>query len=169
MKYAIRVLSMSVLLAACHNNTEKKETPQEEGTPKPLTITIEPENATADMHYLWQAEFEEASGKLRMQKKIPLPIDSLNTTFILNHLNAEYPKIALMFKKISSDTIFVKINKSRYLTEQLGSTGADIYMTQVTYDLCELKGISYVNFDFKEGDHAAPGTYSKTDFLNVLK
>ncbi len=168
MKYFIPVLSMVVFFSACRN-ADEKENSGDVKTNKPLSITIEPEAAAADMHYLWQAEFEDMSGKLRMNKVKPLPNDSLNSGFIINHLNVSYPEIQLALDKISNDTIFVRINKSKYLTEQLGSTGADIYMTEVTYDLCELNNINYVNFEFKGGDHAAPGTYSKTDFINVLK
>jgi len=37
-------------------------------------------------------------------------------------------------------------------------------MATATYTLTEAKGINYVDFDFEEGDHAVPGTYSRESF-----
>lgn len=163
---SILILPVITLLAAGCQSPESKETASDTAAQKPLLITIEP--GSADVHYLWQPSFEDSSGKLRMERKQPLPADSLKPEFIIQHLNNSYPKIRLLFDRISNDTIFVKISHSRYLTQQMGSTGADMYLTEATYDLSELTGIEYVNFSFKAGDHAAPGTYCKTDFLNVL-
>ena len=78
-------------------------------------------------------------------------------------------KIHLDFVKISLDTIYVKINNSMFLTQQMGTTGADEYMSVTTFSLTELKGIKYVDYDFEEGDHANPGTYSRQDYLERNK
>jgi hypothetical protein len=43
----------------------------------------------------------------------------------------------------------------------MGTTGATAYIEAVTYTLTSLKNIHYVEFDFKEGDHAIPGRYSR--------
>jgi hypothetical protein len=72
--------------------------------------------------------------------------------------------IHLDFVKISTDTIFVQIKQSTYLTQQIGTSGAYVFMSTTVYTLTELKGIKYVNFNFEEGDHARPGTYSRKDF-----
>lgn len=78
--------------------------------------------------------------------------------------NNLYPEVELQFKKISGDTLYVKIPESNYLTQQMGTTGAEMYMANATFNLTELPGIKYVNFDFNEGDHAAPATLSRGNF-----
>jgi hypothetical protein len=78
-----------------------------------------------------------------------------------------YPEIPLTLNKISHDSIFIKINNSKYLSQQMGSSGPEAYFAEVTYNLTEIPGINFVDFNFKEGDHAAPATYSRTDFVQV--
>ena len=52
---------------------------------------------------------------------------------------------------------------------QRGTTGADDYMSTTTFTLTELKNIKYVNYDFEEGDHAMPGTYSRQYYIDRNK
>jgi len=87
--------------------------------------------------------------------------------FINTHKGGE--KIHLDYLKSSNDTIFVTIKESTYLTQQMGTTGADDYMSTTTFTLTELRGIKYVNFAFEEGDHAVPGTYSRKYYIDRNK
>lgn len=66
--------------------------------------------------------------------------------------------------KISGDTIYTAIKDSEYLGNQMGSTGAEIYVADVVLNLTELPGIKYVNIQMKEGSHVQPGTWSKISF-----
>ena len=100
-----------------------------------------------------------------MKKTSQLSEDSLSPAKLIQKLNNLYPEILLRFIKISNDSIFVAINKSNYLTRQMGSSGAEAYLAEVTYNLTELKDINFVDIRFIEGDHASPGTYSRTDFV----
>ena len=88
--------------------------------------------------------------------------DTLTPAKLIALINSD--NIHLDFVKISADTIFVQIKQSTHLTQQIGSTGAYVFMSTTVYTLTELKGIKYVNFNFEEGDHAQPGTYSRKDF-----
>jgi hypothetical protein len=81
--------------------------------------------------------------------------------------NEMYPDIPITVNKISHDSIFIKIGNSKYLTQQMGSSGPEAYFAELTYNLTEVPGINYVDFNFKEGQHAAPATYSRTDFVQV--
>jgi hypothetical protein len=47
-----------------------------------------------------------------------------------------------------------------------GTHGASAYLAEVIYNLTEITGVDFVNFRFNEGEHAAPGTYSRTDFVS---
>jgi len=84
-------------------------------------------------------------------------------------LNDTYPEIILHFTKTSNDTLFVKISNSTFLTQQMGSSGPEVYLADVTYNLTEISGINYVAIIFKAGDHASPGVYSRTDFVQIKK
>jgi hypothetical protein len=46
----------------------------------------------------------------------------------------------------------------------MGSTGPTMFLSSAVYNLTEIPGIRYVNFDFEEGDHASPGTFSRESF-----
>lgn len=78
-------------------------------------------------------------------------------------------KIILDLVKVSNDTIYVTIINSTYLTQSIGTTGADDYISTTVYTLTELKSIKYVNFDFEEGDHAQPGTYGRQYYIDRIK
>ena len=82
-------------------------------------------------------------------------------------LNSQYPEVVLRLIKISGDTVFVKIPKSDYLARQMGTSGSEAYLAEATYNLTEIKDIDFVDFKFKEGDHAQPGTFSRTDFIRI--
>jgi hypothetical protein len=82
-------------------------------------------------------------------------------------MNDQYPEIQVRFDRLSNDTIFVNIPNSTYLTQQTGSSGPEGYFAELTYNLTELKDISYVSVKFKKGDHAEPGIFSRTDFVKA--
>jgi len=100
---------------------------------------------------------------------LPQSVSPRSAEEVIDLLNERYADIILLdLKKISGDTVFVKVEDAQYLTQQMGSTGAYGYMAEVTYSLTEVPGIDYVHFDFEEGDHATPGLYRRKDFLNKL-
>ena len=96
--------------------------------------------------------------------------DELTHEKLISIINASYvDKVVLAFVKISHDTIYVKIKDSEYLTERMGTCGADDYLISATFSLTELKNISYANFDFEIGDHASPGTYSRKYYWDWIE
>jgi hypothetical protein len=72
------------------------------------------------------------------------------------------PKLKLI--KISSDTAYLEVINSYYLTQSMGSAGAEEYITKSGISLLEIDGINYVDFNFEMGDHAYPGTFSKAGY-----
>ena len=129
---------------------------------------VDSANQIIDAHYFWEAD-QDAPNGLVMKKSRPISPDSLTTVNLLQALNNLHPNVELSFAKTSGDTVFVKINKSTYLTQRMGSSGAEAYLAEVTYNLTELTGINFVDINFKMGDHAEPGTYSRTDFVWAKK
>ena len=153
-----------IVVLSCNTNQSEKTVATVDTTN--TVPTIDTASINKDSHYFWSSDAESPKGLL-MIKSRPLPTDSLTQTTIIQLMNEAYPEIPLSFIKVSHDSIFLKIKKSSYLTEQLGSSGADAYIAEVTYNLTELKGINFVDIRFKEGDHASPGTYSRTDFVQA--
>ena len=74
------------------------------------------------------------------------------------------PKVNLL--NIKNDEASVEVVNAEYLTEKMGSSGAQAYLASVTFTLTEDPRIKKVKFFFQEGDHAMPGTYTRKDFTN---
>jgi len=152
-----------VVIISCKAKQADKKIIQTDSTS--VVITPDTGNIIEDTHYYWSAEWDNKNGML-MKKTTPITADSLTATNIIQKLNILYPKIRLRYIRTSNDSMFVNINNSTYLTQQIGSSGAESYLAEVTYNLTELNGINYINIKFKEGDHASPGTYTRTDFIH---
>jgi hypothetical protein len=74
------------------------------------------------------------------------------------------PKLKLV--SLVDDTISVEVINSPYLTQRMGSTGAEAFLAEATFTLTEHPGTTTVQFLFEEGDHARPGIYTREDFLD---
>ena len=154
-------LFILLLYLGCNTGQHDKPVPV---TDTSKVITTDTANIIGDSHYFWNADWDQKKG-LVMKKTAPLFEDSLQPSPLIEKINGLYPEIQLRFVKISGDTIFTAIDKSSYLTKQVGSTGAKGYLAEVTYNLTELKDINFVHIQFTPGDHALPGTFSRTDFI----
>ena len=155
---------MITVIISCNTKQTKKKVSAADTTA--VVILADTANIKRDTRYFWTSDWDLKKG-LIMKKTTPLSEDSLTPTNMIQKLNDLYPEIQLRFTKISNDSIFVHINKSNYLTRQIGSSGAQAYLAEVTYNLTELKDINFVDISFKEGDHATPGTFTRTDFIRV--
>jgi len=125
--------------------------------------TEEPEIPVQEV-YMWQAGMNDSTGLLEMTKVMSSDIDSVSVPSVLSYFNTTNNNIKLDLVKISGDTIYLQITDAAYLTQQMGSAGPTTYIAGLVYNLTEIPGISYVNLDFEEGDHAQPGTYNRENF-----
>ncbi|MFO7569677.1 MAG: hypothetical protein R6W75_07740 [Smithellaceae bacterium] len=73
------------------------------------------------------------------------------------------PKLKLI--DVTGNVVKVEVINDEFLTQRMGSTGAEAFLAEATFTLTEHTGIQFVNFVFKEGDHAMPGLYSRGTFL----
>jgi hypothetical protein len=161
-KYLISACALALIFSCHSNQPEKEQAVTDTINSAKTTDTV---NAYKDTHYFWFADFAGKKG-FTMVRNRPIPADSLTTDHIIQSLNDLYPEIKLSFVGISNDSMFLNIDKSNYLTNSSGSSGAEAYLAEATYNLTEIKGISFVHFNFKKGNHASPGTYSRTDFVH---
>ena len=74
----------------------------------------------------------------------------------------ELPK--LLLKDRDRSTVRVLVVNGDYLTQRMGSDGAQDYLVAATYTLTDCPEITSVNFDFTQGDHAEPGIYTRMSF-----
>jgi len=155
-KYAF-IISAGLFFIACNNKSEQP-------------VVEEDTSATTEAHYIWQSSLNDSSGKLEWFPMQPISEDSLQpkeVVALINKNNLEsdyYNKVKLEFLKTSNDTVYLKIPDATYLTQQMGSSGPMMFLSSVVYTLTGLQGFNYINFEFEEGDHAGPGTYSRESF-----
>ncbi len=122
------------------------------------------DDSTTTINYAWQASINDSTGNLEMKKTEAIGLDSLSTVSIIDYINASDSSVQLAILKTSNDTVYIKIADATYLTQRMGSTGPSLYLAAVVYNLTEVPGIHFINFDFKEGDHAQPGTFNRDSF-----
>ena len=146
MKRYFFLIFIPILLTACGNNNDDEK------------ATVED---TAFSRYSWEAT---DTGTIVLMKKQGTGPDTLSPEGVVTFLNNNFPHVQLVIVKTSGDTIFLKIPQSTWLTQQMGSSGPSVYFAEVVYNLTEISGIHYVNFDFEEGDHAQPGTFNRDSF-----
>ncbi len=134
------------LFSACGNNKADQPVPVED---------------SAFTRYSWEAT---DTGAIVLMKKEGTGPDTLSPDGVVRFLNNNFLHVQLIIVKTSGDTLFLKIPQSIYLTQQMGSSGPATYFAEAVYNLTEIPGIHYVNFDFEEGDHAQPGTFNRDSF-----
>lgn len=89
-----------------------------------------------------------------------------NPESVINGINSIYPTVGLKFIKKSGDTIYAHIDSAKVFTSDMGSFGANEYISTVVLNLTTLDSVNYVNLDFQPGSHATPGVYSKNNYSN---
>jgi hypothetical protein len=102
-----------------------------------------------------------ASGHL----KRPIPremVKNASAKDLITKLNKIFkssnsPEATLL--RVKSETAYIKIYEEEKLTQRMGSFGATSYLNSIIYTLYSVESIKCVDFDFKEGDHAFPGTF----------
>ena len=160
----IILLSALIFLFSCNNQSSDKDVAADT-----TFITVDSpgssvENPGRIKNLIWTQVFDSSKGDMRLKKQRQVNPDTLSVDKLISEINSSWDGVKLEFRKISHDTIYVAIPESNVLTNQMGSTGADSYMSSTTFILTELKHVKYVNYDFAEGDHMQPGTMKRSDF-----
>ncbi len=150
MKNYLLIISACVTIIACNNKADQPG--------------AEDDSAAIIVKYSWQAGLNDSTGRLEMKKLEAEGPDSLSAAAVIDFLNNKYVNIKAVLLKTSGDTMYLNIPEATYLTQQMGSTGPILYFADAVYNLTEVPGIKYVNFDFEEGDHASPGILNRESF-----
>ncbi len=161
MKYFL-IFIVGLFVCAC--NTKKEEVTNEETDVGEFTDTVSSVATTPQFNpetelYIWRATPDYEKVKNEHAQPTTLPVDSL-----IKGLNEYYANVYIEKVKLSGDTLYTRIADSRFLSNQMGSTGAEIYIADVVLNLTSVPGIKYVDVDMEEGSHAQPGTWSAENF-----
>ena len=130
--------------------------------------------------YTWHVDFDEKGYILIRGSKIdPIKHDIHRLVAALNQSSedpehvrtpenrepTDPPKVKLLGIDKRRGVVRVEVINDFYLTQKMGSTGAEWFLASVTFTLTEYKQIKFVDLVLREGDHAAPGRYSRRTFL----
>lgn len=148
-----------LLLANCRNEKPGEQQNIQAETPPPAASEAE---KTLDVP--WIAEFNDSTQLLEIKKNPVAHPENLNEQDIIDALNLKFPEIKLEALSHKGNIAIVQIKNATYLTEEMGSTGAQAYLAEATYSLTEIEGISAVDFRFTAGDHATPGILTRQSF-----
>lgn len=153
----VSIISCTLFLA-CNNPTQNNSDSQSEQK-KDSNSNID--SVSHNHSPIWSYDYN-ADTLIRLDSNLN---PSRTVKDAINIINKAYEgKIILALIRQDADTLRVKIEQPEILTQQIGSTGARAYMALAVFTLTEQTGIHYVTFDFEEGDHASPGTYSRYSF-----
>jgi len=165
------IIIAALVLISCNANRDEADEPVVESSVLPdSTVVYTPssdtgyEVVTVNPYYVWEVN----AGKKTLRKNPEFTEVNVNADSVINGLNRQYEQIRLEKTGIKEETIHLKIANSNYLTNQSGTTGAAQYLAQAVINLTAVPGIKYVHIDFKEGSHAAPGTWSRKDFPGYI-
>jgi hypothetical protein len=165
MKYIFIIIISIIFFMGCENsvNNNLNNTSPIKSVPDSMKIT---NSTTSTMAYIekyaiWGCEYDSIKGDEKPTKLRPFEADTLTANKIEDIVNFTWPKVQVKILRSSKDTIYISIPDSEVLTQQMGTTGAEEFMISTTFSFTEIKGVNYVTYNFIEGDHATPGTYSR--------
>jgi hypothetical protein len=160
----IKIVLIVLVVSSCRNNRSEEDLSAQDTTVSTAdTATAVAVEMSPFGKLIWAPVLDNFNGDtLKQNRKVNA--DTLDPQKLIQEINASWEGVVLKLKKISHDTIYVDIPNSTYLTQSMGSTGAENYISSTTYNLTELKNIRFVNYNFEVGDHLSPGTWSRSDF-----
>ena len=154
----LSTLIIMTLLVSCQSDNSKKSLEEQAAD----SAAIADQNKTLIVP--WTVELNDSTQLMEIKKNPDALMENLTYLDIVDALNYKYPQIKLDWLKQEGKTAFVKIEDAEYLTRESGTEGARAYLAEVTFSLTEIPSIEAVHFNFKEGDHARPGEYTRADF-----
>jgi hypothetical protein len=116
----------------------------------------------------WHAESDSKLNREYLVKGVLLDSISQSPSELIDILNRRKSECKIEYLDIVGDTIIIRILNDKYLSEQMGSTGAFCFLGETTYTLTENKSLKYVRIEMDYGSHAGPGVYSRDDYRDLI-
>lgn len=161
-----------ITLERCQCNTGSSDTNADTDTIATIIEEEEIDEEKRSGYYpefaFFYLEFDENLGTERIIKQRVID-ETIDPEFIQKQLNLTYPDVIINNIDQKDDVMNVIIEDATFLTQQMGTYGAQEYLLHVVYAFTSLPDIKAVNFQFKEGDHAEPRTYTREDWNYPIK
>lgn len=158
LRYIVFCMS-GILLYSCQFSREEDNVEDESGFMDTLDTGMAENTQNGDM--IWS--YDPAADTLKRVDTVQV---HYAITDLVDIMNTKYHgRVRLETTAQYGDSVFVKIDSAVFLTQQMGSAGARAYLAEATYTLTESDSVAVVVFDFKEGDHAVPGIYTRETFV----
>lgn len=155
------ILFLFIVLFSCNNKKQEEVVTVEETPLADSAGMSKPEFNPDSKLYIWRSTADYKKEKNEMASPVIINTDSL-----IKGLNEYYENVYLEKEMLSGDTLYTIIRDSKYLSQQMGSTGAEMYLADVILNLTTVPGVKYVKIEMEPGDHMQPGTWSAESFKN---
>jgi len=124
-------------------------------------------NRIAD--YYWKVDFDTILNREYLIRGSMIDSISKSPNELIDILNKRPSKCKIEYIETTGDTLKIKILDDNFLTEQMGTLGAECYMAETVFTLTEIDSIQFVKFEMDYGSHAGPGAYSRKDYVRMIK
>jgi hypothetical protein len=119
--------------------------------------------------YYWDSDFDTITNREYLIRGKMLDSIAKSPNELIEILNMRPSKCKIDYVEKTGDTLKIRILEDEYLTEQMGTSGADCYMAETIYTLTENDLIQFVRFEMAYGSHAGPGLYCRKDYERMIK
>jgi hypothetical protein len=120
---------------------------------------------------LWEIAEDERTGQW-LPRPVRLFPANATARVIADAINERHPRPnapGITVERVENGVAYVRIHDGELFTQRMGSTGAMHYAAMIIFSLTSLDDISHVSLrGFEAGDHAAPGCYSRGDWLSAF-
>jgi hypothetical protein len=125
-------------------------------------------NSSTLIDFYWHADFDTILNKEFLIRGRMLDSISKSPDELIKILNRRNPKCKIEYIDLRKDTVIIRILEDEFLSEQMGTTGADCYLGETIYTLTENDQIKFVRIEMDYGSHAGPGVYSRNDYNRLI-
>src|SRR5690554_4155100 len=159
-KLLVLALSTFMLLNGCMTeSTENNELADSLNTQDNQVV-----DSSTSTSLPYEVNYNEETGRFSIVENQETNTVPQTGEMLILALKNKYPEIELRLGDKRNDTLDVYIDNAFYLTQSIGTAGANAYMAEATFAFTSLDSIKTVNFIFEAGDHAIPRTYKRSDF-----
>lgn len=116
----------------------------------------------------WRTDFDTITNREFLSRGHLLDSISASPEQFIKILNMRPAKCKIELIGVFGDTVKISIKNAAYLSEQMGSLGAECFMAETVFTLTEIDYVRYVKIEMDTGSHAGPGVFSRVDFERLL-
>lgn len=136
---------------------------------KELNRCEAPDSIAQTEDYYWHAAYDSTLERVYLERGRLIDSISESPAQLIDVLNKRPALCKVEYLHLGKDTLTIRITNEEILTEQMGSTGAHCFLGETVYTLTEIDSVKLLDIKMTEGSHAAPGIYSRADFMDLVQ